>query len=284
MAIDESQYTWRNGRWEPTNPTGYQPPDQSAPGFPVVTQDQKNQSGAPAGYTWDPVKQEYVHSPTQQGQAVNQYNTAASPALAGLLNSISGMGSGAASGSFTASGSGSSSGGGAGSGGNGFGTSGVSGGGYVSPIAMPDYHKATDAAFATAKDKAGKISRASLDALRGELGATGNLGGGAEVQGVRDIIAGGAGILGQASRDQAGKEADVASDFAKTGYAGSITQRGQDVSASEANARLAQEKELANSRMAFEQRQADSQKQLQLLTLALSGLKGSGGSSSGLVY
>src|SRR5882672_10969579 len=43
----------------------------------------------PPGYTWDSVKGDWVHSPTQQGQAVNEFNTAANPALSSLLGSLS---------------------------------------------------------------------------------------------------------------------------------------------------------------------------------------------------
>jgi hypothetical protein len=110
------------------------------------------------------------------------------------------------------------------------------------------------------------VARSAVDTLRGELGSTGNLGSGAEVQGVRDITGTAAGIEGQAGRDIAMKRADQAADFAKTGYQGSIAQRGQDISAQEANARLA-----------LEQRQAESQRQLQLMTLALGGLKTAAG-------
>ena len=251
-----------------------------------------------AGYVWDPVKGEYVHSPTQQGQAVNEYNKAANPQAQDLFGRLSGLLSGGVGGQGGAGGGGGGTGGtgnilvnggndyGPGGGGGG-GTGGISGGSNIAPVAMPDFTASNNAAFATAKDKAGKISRASLDSLRGELGATGNLGGGAEVQAVRDTVNENAGLLGQVSRDQAEKQAETAADFAKTGYAGNITQRGQDVSAAQANAQLAQTRELANARLAFEQRQADSARQLQLLTLALSGLKGAGGGGAGgggLVY
>lgn len=268
----------------PDVPVGYKQPDISAPGFPVQTKDQKNQAGAPAGYTWDPVEQKYVHSPTQQGQAVNDYTTAANPALASLMASAGSMfgggapSGGGAAGVFTGSGSTGTPGGAPGGGGGGS----MTPGGYVAPIQMPDFTKANDAAFASAKDKVGKTGRASLDSLRGELGASGMLGGGAEGQLTKDVIQGAEGELGETARGQAVSGANMAADFAKTGYSGSIAQRGQDVSAQEAQARLAQERELSNARLAFEQRQAASQQQLQLLTLALSGLKGAG--STGLVY
>jgi hypothetical protein len=242
---------------------------------------------APPGYEYDPIKMGYVRTPASQGGAVNAYNTAANPALAGLFSSLSGGASAAGGGLFgsgSAGVSGSATGGGSSVGTNGFGTSGVSGGGRLPTLQLPDQTAASNAAFATAKDRVGKIGRASLDSLRGELGATGNLGGGAEGQLTRDIIQGGAGELGQVSRDQAVKEANLSADFAKTNFAGGITQRGQDVSASEAQARLAQEARLADASLAFQKQQAASSQQLQMLQLALSGLKGGSAAGGGLVY
>jgi hypothetical protein len=146
-------------------------------------------------------------------------------------------------------------------------------------LSLPDQQKASEAAFATEKDRAGQIARAGLESLRGELGSTGQLGSGAEVQGVRDIIQSGQGIMGQANRDIAMKQADLGADFAKTGSLGGITQRGQDVQAREAEARLAQERELQASRLSFEQQQLASQRQMQLMQMALGGLQNLGGLS-----
>lgn len=276
---------WRNAvsQQAPAPPGYHGPPmEWSGDGYKART--------APPGYTWDEVKQEWVHSPTQQGAAVNEYNTAANPALNGLLSSISstfgtGGGSGGGSSSVTPASGGTLS----GSGGSSIGSGGnsnpsVGGGGYVPAIQMPDMSKAGAAAFAGAKDRAGGVARSMVDSLRGELGASGNLGGGAEVQGIKDIARDAGGVIGQASRDQAMKEADLGADFAKTGYTGAITQRGQDISAQEANARLAQEKEQEASRLAFQQESLRSQQQLQLLQLALSGIKGGGAAGGGLQY
>ena len=77
------------------------------------------------------------------------------------------------------------------------------------------------------------------------------------------------------------KEADLSADFAKTRYGGEITQRGQDVSSQEARARLAQESRIADASLNFQKQQAASQQQLQMLQLALSGLKGATGGGSG---
>lgn len=240
---------------------------------------------APAGYEYDPVKMEYTRTPTAQGAAAKQYNDAANPALASLMASISG-GGGMPSGGGGMFGGGSVASGGnpSPSGGNGAGTSGVTGGARLPTLQMPDQTASTNAAFASAKDKVGKVGRASLDSLRGELGASGMLGGGAEAQGVRDVIQSGAGELGEVSRAQAGKSADLSADFAKTNFAGGITQRGQDVSAAEANARMAQEARIADANLAFQRQQAQASNQLQMLQLALSGMKGGGAAGGGLQY
>lgn len=235
---------------------------------------------APPGYVWSSIEGKYTKTPTQAGSEQNQFNEAANPSLAALLKQLSTSNTGV-TGNLGAGGSSGISGGFGGGGGSvgGGGTgSGSPGGGFgtIPGVELPDQTAATDARFATAKDKVGKIGRASIDALRGELGATGGLGGGAEAQGVRDVVQSSAGELGQVSRDEAGKQADLSADFAKTRYGGAITQRGQDVNAREAEARLAQEKELAQSRMSFEQQQAKSAQQLQMLQLALGGLKSMG--------
>jgi len=207
------------------------------------------------------------------GQAQNAQATAANPALAGLLSSLTSGAGAVGSGTFGGGMSGAASASGSSVGTNGAGTTGVSGGGRLPTLQLPDQSAASNAAFATAKDRVGQTSRASLDALRGELGASGMLGGGAEGRLVADVITKGEGELGQVSRDQAMKESDLAADFAKTNFSGGITQRGQDVSAAEAAARLAQEQRLADASLNFQKQQAASQQQLQMLQLALSGLK-----------
>lgn len=266
-------------------------------GVDVSSGTPKTNITAPAGYTWDPVSHTFVHSPTQQGQAVNDYTNAANPALAGLMSSLGGMFSGGgASGAGSQFGGGSpTSGSGSGSFGNGagggYGGSGMTTGSRLPNLTLPDQTAGTNAAFATAKDKVGKTARSGLDSLRGELGASGMLGGGAEGQLVRDVIQSGTGELGQVARDQAMKSADLSADFAKTNYAGGITQRGQDVSAQEAQARLAQEGRLGdqtfglqNQQLQFQKQQAAANQQMQMMELALSGLKGLGGTGGGLVY
>jgi len=224
---------------------------------------------------YDAMNANKVQNATTAGTAQKAYTEAAMPdSLKGLLSSVSGSlsGGGSLPGSGTAAtgaGTGTSTGSGLASSPAGQGLARVGG------LQLPDMHAASDAAFATAKDRSGKIARSSIDSIRGELGATGMLGSGAEAQEVGDVINNAAGIEGQAARDISMKEADLGADFAKTRYSGDITQRGQDVQAQEAAANLAQQKELAQARLAFETNNAASQRQLQLLTLALSGLKSS---------
>lgn len=137
----------------------------------------------------------------------------------------------------------------------------------VPGVEAPDMTDANAQIFGRAKDQAGQVGRSSLQSMRDELGATGMLGSGAEVQGTRDIASKGMGLIGEVSRDNAINESSQKADFAKMKYQGDITQRGQDIAAQEARARIALQRELA---------------QQQMLQAALQGLMGgSGGRTSG---
>jgi hypothetical protein len=92
------------------------------------------------------------------------------------------------------------------------------------------------------------------------LGETGQLGGGAEVQGSRDIMENAAGGLRDVANQQAITGSNQALDIAKTNQSSAVTQRGQDIAAEEAMARLA-----------LEQSQLAWQRQMQALSLAFSG-------------
>lgn len=266
---------------------------------------------------YNALEQERLHQAQQAGTAAGTQQSAAMSAmgLGGLTNSLSGLINAA---SAPPSGGGfnapqqqqqqqqpSAPGGGVLSTG-----SGIIGGGArvgamapMSPIAPIDMRAANAAAFSQAKNTAGRLGRASLDSLRGELGATGMLGGGAEVQGVRDIVDSNAGLLGNVANERAMYEANQAGDIAKTNYQGGltqnlanyqggITQRGQDIAAQEAQARLAQEQaalaqsgQLGNAQLALQQQQAAAaqsnaayQRQLDLLKLAFGGLASASGS------
>lgn len=280
------------------------------------------EASAPAGYEYDPVQMGYSRTPTSAGSRAAQFTEAALggiPSLAGLSGGAPSSGAfgtsttsaGAASGGGTNVGSTSVGGlsgvGPISSGSSSSGSGPVSSGSRIAPVQMPDQAASNSAIFAAAKDKVGKLSRASLDSLNSEMGAQGMLGSGAQVQGTRDLIASGAGELGQVARDTAVSNANLASDFAKTGYQGEIAQRGQDVQSQEANARLALEQREAEaqlgvqrsqlglqgeqlglqrqtqgSQLGIEQAQLGLQRQAQqysLLNMILGGLKGGAGSS-----
>ena len=121
--------------------------------------------------------------------------------------------------------------------------------GRIAGVDAPDMTSANAQIFGRAKDQAGQMGRASLQSHRDELGATGMLGSGSETQGVRDIAAKGLGQLGEVSRANAINESQQKADFAKMKYQGDITQRGQDIAAQEAAARIALQRELARQQM-----------------------------------
>jgi hypothetical protein len=101
----------------------------------------------------------------------------------------------------------------------------------VGTIALPDTSAAQANLFARAKDQVGLQTAGSLSSLRSALAGRGILGGGAEARGTQNVLTAGQGQLGQVSRDQAIQEAGRLTDFAKIGYEGAITQRGQDITA-----------------------------------------------------
>ena len=98
-------------------------------------------------------------------------------------------------------------------------------------IAPPDTSAAQANAFARAKDQVALQTAGSLASLRSALAGRGGLGGGAEVRGTQNVLTAGQAQLGDVAREQAIQEGNRLTDFAKTGYEGAITQRGQDVTA-----------------------------------------------------
>jgi hypothetical protein len=182
------------------------------------------QRSAPDGYEYDPVKMSYTRTPTAAGQRGNDYFNALTggSGLPGSLGALNGGDGGGGGGSVFASAS----------------SSGPGGTGSVPRPQAPDMTASNAATFARAKDQAGQIARASLNALNGELGAQGMMGGGAQVQGSRDIITDGMGMVGNVSRENAIQDASMKADFAKLGYQGDVTMRGQDISDKHATAQL----------------------------------------------
>lgn len=178
---------------------------------------------APSGYQYDPVQMKYIRTPSSLGQdaaAMFGGMTGGGPAS---LQALSGSGGGL----FGQGGSGTGTGSGSGTPSN------------IARIAAPDMTSSNAATFGAAKDRAGQMARASLDALNGELGSQGMLGSGAQVQGTKDIIIDAGQFTSDVNRANAVNEAQTKGDFAKLGYTGDITQRGQDIQNNQANAQLA---------------------------------------------
>ena len=143
----------------------------------------------------------------------------------------------------------------------------------IGPIDTSASDRAT---FGRAKDVAGQTGRASLDSLRAVLGETGQLGGGAESQGVRDVVENAAGQVGEVNREQAIQgskrafetaQANQAAGIAQRGQniTSAVAQRGQDVQAQEAQARLAQQQ----ANIQFQQQMSAGNRQLELLKMVL---------------
>lgn len=218
----------------PDHPTGYQGPDISAPGFPVVTKDQQNAKGAPAGYQWDPVQGKYVPQVASATTALDIQNQ-----LRGLAtnttSSSSSTGANAGAGTGAAAGSGSgfptvSYPGGPGGGQGGYGSSGGSTGTYPQ-IQQVDTRAAEDAAFNRAKDKSGLVAESALSGLRSSLGGRGLLGSGAESRGTNAVINKGQQELGDVIRQNAITSSENAQQNAIANYQGQTTMRGQDIGA-----------------------------------------------------
>ena len=194
----------------------------------------------------------------RQWDTYNQDQDAeAARSLQRLRSTVSAFGGGGepgSAGSVDGSGMVSRSGGGGVMGGDG----GITPGSSIPSIAPIDTTAADDASFARAKDVAGQTGRASLDSLRGLLGETGQLGGGAEVQATRDVVEHAAGQTGEVNREQAIQRSERAMQTALANQQAGVTQRGQDIAAKEAQARLA-----------LAQTQMQSQRSLELLRLAL---------------
>lgn len=207
---------------------------------------------APSGYEYDPVKMAYVRTPTSAGERVNQFQSAA------MGNSLSGLMGAAGINTGTAA---QTSGGGVMAGG-----SGIAPGSQVPGVGPIDTSAEDSAIFGRAKDTAGKSARSSIESLRGLLGETGQLGGGAEAQATREIGETALGQVLDVNRTQAINNSQRAFDTARTNQAAAITQRGQDIAAQEAAARLAQEQ----AQLEFQKTAMQSQNSLNLLKLALS--------------
>jgi hypothetical protein len=139
----------------------------------------------------------------------------------------------------------------------------------------PDMTAANAAAYNTAKDTVGKTGQSALSGFRDTLAGRGLLGSGIEAQGTEQLAESGAGQLGQVTRDQATKSADLAQQTALANYQGGIAQQGQQLGA--ATAQRGQDIQA--------QEAAATRNQNVLLGLLNAFKPGSSGSaSSGVVY
>lgn len=113
--------------------------------------------------------------------------------------------------------------------------SGGAGGVGAAHVAPPDMSGARSAAFGRAKDSAGQTARAALESLQSEMAGRGILGSGIEGGNTANIIAKAGQGVNEVSREQAIQDANAASQYGQMQYQGDITQRGQDLSAQQAN-------------------------------------------------
>lgn len=174
---------------------------------------------------YDAMRQSKITNASANGQAAGAYASGAMTSLNGLLPG------GGIGGPFPSGSNDPGAGGGPGAGGPG-------GGGLPPSLELADPSASNAAIFAKAKDAVGQQSRAAINSLNDEMAGQGMSGSGFQGQQLENIIASGAGNLGQVSRDLASKNADTANDFAKTRYQGGITERGQNIQSQEANAQL----------------------------------------------
>lgn len=118
------------------------------------------------------------------------------------------------------------------------------------------------ATFARTKDNAATTASASLNGLTEALGSRGLTGGGYEAGQIGNTLAREANTIGEGDRQQAESENTRAADLADKDYAGKVAQRGQDLSAQNAQNQL----QMQQAQLQVQQRQAA----LSGLTAALS--------------
>lgn len=149
-----------------------------------------------------------------------------------------------------------------------------------SPAASVSYNNpaldaARSAAFARAKDNAANTADASMKALTEELGRRGMQGGGYEAGQIGNTLAREADQIGEAGREQAIQDANFATHAADENFQGAITQRGQDISAAQANAQRQLEASMENARLTLSRQQS-----LQALMQSALGTAGAIGSAA----
>lgn len=107
-------------------------------------------------------------------------------------------------------------------------------GGSSAPVNLPGPTSgaaaaAQAAAFARAKDRTAKIAQGGIQSVQDEFAGRGLSGSPLEGGAIRDVMEGGVGQLGEASRDIALEESRRAQDVEDRNIQASLTQRGQDI-------------------------------------------------------
>ena len=153
-----------------------------------------------AGYTFDPVQNQYLKSPSQRGTETGE-------ALKALM-AATGFSGGASGPAAPAPAS----------------------------ISFPDTAGANAATFARGKDQAAQNARASLTALTESLAGRNMLGGGVEAAGIGEVVGRAGGGVNELIREQTIQDVESANQRAAQEYQGRITQRGQDINVAQADA------------------------------------------------
>jgi hypothetical protein len=230
--------------WTIPGPVGRSPADALA----------NLQKNTPPGYTYDPVKQDYVPIAGSATDVLSQRAKLESFLGIGGTGTGTGLGAGLGTGTGTSADVGFTY-PGSSSGGTSFPSVPYGGGpmpgvgdgprpttpAQIPTVQAPDTSAAQAAIFGRAKDQVGQESSGALAALRSALAARGIAGSGLEVKGTANVISKGQQQLGDTTREQAIQEATRQNDFAKLGYQGAIEQRGQDITTSEGAANRALE-------------------------------------------
>lgn len=132
-----------------------------------------------------------------------------------------------------------------------------------------------DATYAAAKDRAANTTTAALNGLQEELQRRGMGGAGYEAGQVGNNLATEANTIGQVDRQGMEDELGLETHLADEDYQGQLTQRGQDISANEANANrtlAAREAAANNGLQTLSVLNQDRTAKLAMLTNALAGL------------
>jgi len=93
-----------------------------------------------------------------------------------------------------------------------------------------DENAARAAAFARAKDQAGKVARSSLTSLREALATSGGLGSGYEAAATGGVLGGATGSLGDFTREQLIQDLDRSRQVSDRERAAGLTERGKGIS------------------------------------------------------